>query len=54
MSWFPHPPHQEALGQTLGMIIPEKMRARHRDGYRQVMESGSTRYGQELLAVPAT
>lgn len=25
-----------------------------RDGYRKVMESGSTRYGQELLAVPAT
>jgi PAS domain S-box-containing protein len=45
---------QEALGQTLDLIIPEGLRARHWDGYRQVMESGSTRYGQELLAVPAT
>jgi len=45
---------QEALGQTLDLIIPEKMRARHWDGYRKVMEGGSTRYGQELLAVPAT
>lgn len=45
---------QEALGQSLDLIIPEKLRARHWDGYRKVIESGSTRYGQELLAVPAT
>jgi PAS domain S-box-containing protein len=45
---------QEALGQSLDLIIPEKLRARHWDGYRQVMDCGSTRYGQELLAVPAT
>jgi PAS domain S-box-containing protein len=45
---------QEALGQTLDLIIPEKLRARHWDGYRRVMTTGSTRYGKELLAVPAT
>ncbi|HBZ54132.1 MAG TPA: histidine kinase [Syntrophobacteraceae bacterium] len=45
---------QEALGQTLDLIIPEKLRGRHWDGYFKVMKSGSTRYGQDLLAVPAT
>jgi PAS domain S-box-containing protein len=43
----------EALGQTLDLIIPEKPRSRHWDGYRKVMATGSTRYGQELLGVPA-
>ncbi len=42
----------EALGQTLDLIIPEKLRARHQEGYLKVMGSGVTRYGQELLAVP--
>jgi PAS domain S-box-containing protein len=44
---------EEAIGQSLDMIIPEKLRARHWEGYRKVMESGSTRYGLELLVVPA-
>ena len=43
----------EALGQSLDLIIPERFRARHWDGYRQVMASGVTSYGQRLLAVPA-
>ena len=43
----------EALGQSLDLIIPERFRARHWDGYRQVMATGVTRYGQQLLAVPA-
>ena len=43
----------EALGQSLDLIIPERWRARHWDGYRRVMASGVTRYGHELLAVPA-
>jgi PAS domain S-box-containing protein len=43
----------EALGQSLDLIIPERFRARHWDGYRQVMATGVTRYGQRLLAVPA-
>lgn len=43
----------EAMGQSLDLIIPEKLRPRHWDGYRKVMATGSTRYGRELLAVPA-
>lgn len=42
----------EAVGQTLDLIIPEKMRERHWEGYRGVMETGVTKYGKELLAVP--
>jgi PAS domain S-box-containing protein len=44
---------QEALGQTLDLIIPERFRARHWDGYRQVMQTGQTKYGTEVLRVPA-
>ncbi len=43
----------EALGQSLHIIIPEKLRARHDHGYQQVMKAGRSRYSSELLAVPA-
>jgi PAS domain S-box-containing protein len=43
----------EALGQSLDLIIPERFRARHWEGYRHVMATGVTSYGQRLLAVPA-
>ncbi len=43
----------EALGQSLDLIIPEPQRQRHWAGYHAVMHSGETRYGRELLAVPA-
>jgi len=43
----------EALGQTLDLIIPERFRARHWGGYREVMRTGQTRYGAEVLRVPA-
>lgn len=43
----------EALGQTLDLIIPERFRARHWAGYREVMRTGRTRYGHEVLRVPA-
>lgn len=43
----------EALGQSLDLIIPERLRARHWEGYRQVMASGKSRYGTKLLSVPA-
>jgi PAS domain S-box-containing protein len=42
----------EAVGQSLDLIIPERFRARHWEGYQTVMSTGVTRYGQELLAVP--
>jgi PAS domain S-box-containing protein len=44
---------EEATGQSLDLIIPEKLRTRHWEGYRRVMATGSTRYGREFLAVPA-
>jgi PAS domain S-box-containing protein len=43
----------EAIGRTLDLIIPEKLRGRHWEGYRRVMETGATRYGRDVLAVPA-
>jgi PAS domain S-box-containing protein len=44
----------EALGRSLDIIIPERLRARHWDGYHQVMKTGESRYGHgDLLAVPA-
>ena len=45
---------EDALGRTLDLIIPERWRARHWEGYRTVMRTGVTRYGRELLAVPAS
>ena len=46
--------HNEALSRSLDLIIPERLRARHWDGYRRVMESGKSRYGQgDVLSVPA-
>lgn len=42
----------EAVGRTLDLIIPEKMRERHWEGYHRVMDTGVTKYGKELLAVP--
>lgn len=43
----------EALGQSLDLIIPENLRARHWEGYYRVMESGSSHYSVDLLAAPA-
>lgn len=42
----------EALGSTLDLIVPERFRERHWDGYRRVMETGETQYGDHLLSVP--
>ena len=43
----------EALGQSLDMITPERLRARHWHGYNKSMETGTTKYGTTLLKVPA-
>jgi PAS domain S-box-containing protein len=43
----------EVVGQTLDVIIPERLRSRHWEGYHKVMATGVTRYGRELLATPA-
>ena len=44
---------QEALGQSLDLIIPENLRQRHWDGYFRVMESGTSHYSINLLSAPA-
>jgi len=42
-----------AIGQSLDIIIPEPLRARHWAGYREVMATGESRYGHgDILAVP--
>ena len=43
----------EALGNTLDLIVPERLRHRHNEGYSKSMETGATRYGSSLLRVPA-
>ncbi|MGE8941345.1 PAS domain-containing protein [Leptospira interrogans] len=44
----------EALGQSLDIIIPENLRARHWQGWQETIRTGTTRYGAgDLLSVPA-
>jgi PAS domain S-box-containing protein len=47
-------PAAEAVGRSLDLIIPERLREAHWTGYRKVMETGETRYGDSMLRVPAT
>ena len=44
---------QDAIGASLDIIIPEKLRERHWDGYSRVMATGETQYGGRTVAVPA-
>jgi PAS domain S-box-containing protein len=44
----------EALGNSIDLIIPERLRGRHWGGWDVVMKTGVTRYGRDLLAVPAS
>ena len=44
---------EEALGASLDLIVPERQRNRHWDGYRSVMSTGTTKYGSDLLRVPS-
>jgi PAS domain S-box-containing protein len=44
---------KEALGQPLDLIVPERQRERHWEGWDKVMASGVTKYGRDPLAVPA-
>jgi PAS domain S-box-containing protein len=43
----------ETEGQSLDLIIPENLRARHWEGFRHTMSTGTSRYGHgDLLSVP--
>jgi PAS domain S-box-containing protein len=44
---------EDALGHSLDLIIPERQRQRHWDGYHKTMATGETRYGSDVLRVPA-
>lgn len=44
---------EEALGSTLDLIVPERQRQKHNEGYSHSMQTGTTRYGTSLLKVPA-
>jgi PAS domain S-box-containing protein len=43
----------EAVGQRLDLIVPERLRDRHWEGWHRVMTTGETKYGDSLLEVPA-
>jgi PAS domain S-box-containing protein len=44
----------EAIGQSLDLIIPERLQQRHWAGYRRTMATGKSRYGEgDMLSVPA-
>lgn len=44
---------REAIGKTLDLIVPERQRQRHWQGFEKTMHTGQTRYGNDLLRVPA-
>ena len=43
----------EVLGKSMDMIIPDRLRKRHWDGYEKTMATGITKYGHDVLRVPA-
>jgi PAS domain S-box-containing protein len=40
---------QEALGHSLSLIVPEKFRRAHDEGYRRAMETGQLRHDGRVL-----
>jgi PAS domain S-box-containing protein len=49
---FGHP-REAALGESLDLIVPEKLRERHWEGFRRTMATGETKYAGRTLSVPA-
>jgi PAS domain S-box-containing protein len=44
----------DAFGRSLDLIVPERLRQRHWDGYQATIVTGKSRYGEgDVLAVPA-
>ncbi len=44
----------EAIGRSLDLIVPERLRQRHWEGYRRTMQTGKSRYGEgDVLSVPS-
>lgn len=44
---------EEAMGQSLNLITPQRYQKRHWDGYHRTMQTGQTKYGHDVLKVPA-
>ena len=44
---------EEAMGQSLNLITPQRYQKRHWDGYHKTMQTGQTKYGHDVLKVPA-
>ncbi len=45
---------EDALGKSLDIIIPQRQQARHWEGYHKTMATAVTKYGADVLRVPAT
>ena len=43
----------EAMGKSLDLIIPQRQQQRHWEGYEKTMATGQTKYGNDVLRVPA-
>jgi PAS domain S-box-containing protein len=43
----------DAIGKSLDLIIPQRQQKPHWDGYHKTMETGKTKYGNDVLRVPA-
>ena len=44
---------EEAVGQTLDIIIPDRFRDSHWDGFNNTMATGHSKYEEDMLSVPA-
>ena len=44
---------KEALGSSLDLIIPGRLRERHWAGFEKALAAGQTRYAHDVLRVPA-
>lgn len=44
---------RDAVGTSLDLIIPPRQQQRHWDGYHRTLATGITRYGTDVLRVPA-
>jgi PAS domain S-box-containing protein len=42
----------DAMGKSLDLIIPQRQQQRHWDGYHKTMQTGITKYGNDVLRVP--
>ena len=43
----------DALGRSLDLITPQRHQERHWEGYHKTMATGVTKYGADVLRVPA-